>query len=292
MIYLILDQFSSLLMPIPKGDSRLRLKATAYVIYYHKDLAQARQFLLDFGFSIACEIPGKEIFFAGYGAEPFVYIARQSKGVNYFGGAAYEVESRAELERASVIKDATGITSFDAPGGGEFVRLTDPVGHHVFLVHGQSKKNSLSTNLEKLVINYEDEKQRKGKFHRFQPGPALVHRWGHYGVTYPDGTYQQMYDWYTQTLALAPSDVVLKDGKPITCFFHIDRGLEFTDHHAFFFKRVKDDDKPTVAHSAFEVHDYDIQQLGHNFLTSKGYEICWGVGRVSSAKFLFIITNR
>ncbi|OAL05585.1 Glyoxalase/Bleomycin resistance protein/Dihydroxybiphenyl dioxygenase [Phaeosphaeriaceae sp. SRC1lsM3a] len=266
-------------MPIPNDDSRLRLKATAYVIYYHKDLAQAREFLLDFGLSIARETPGKEVHFAGYGEEPFVYIARQSDGDSYFGGAAYEVESQAELERASALQYATEITSLDAPGGGEFVRLTDPVGHHVYLVHGQSKNKPQPPKLEKLVINYEDEKPRKGKFHRFQPGPALIHRWGHYGVTYPDGTYQQMYDWYTQNLALAPSDVVLDDGKPVTCFFHIDRGLEFTDHHAFFFKRAKGDANPTVAHSAFEVHDFDIEQLGHNFLMSKGYENCWGVGR-------------
>lgn len=272
-------------MPIPEEDSRLRLKATAYVIYYHKDLAQAREFLLDFGLSIARETTGEEIHFAGYGNEPYVYIARQSDADSYFGGAAYEVESRAELERASAIRDATKITSLDAPGGGESVRLTDPVGHYVYLVHGQSKKTPQPPELKKLVINYEDDKPRKGKFHRFQPGPALVHRWGHYGVTYPDGTYQQMYDWYTQNLALAPSDVVFKDGKPITCFFHIDRGLEFTDHHAFFFKRAKGDDKPTVAHSAFEVHDFDIQQLGHNYLTSKGYDICWGVGRVNCKAF-------
>lgn len=276
-------------MPIPEGDSRLRLTGTAHVIYYHKDLAKAVQFLLDFGLSIARETPGKEVHFAGYGTEPFLYIARQSDGDSYFGGAAYEVESRKELERASKIEGATNITPLDAPGGGEFVRLTDPVGHHVYLVYGQSKKEHQPPKLEKLVVNYEDDKPRKGKFHRFQPGPALVHRWGHYGVTYPEGTYQQMYDWYTQTLALAPSDVVFKDGKPITCFFHIDRGLEYTDHHALFFKRVKGNDQPTVAHSAFEVHDFDIQQLGHNYLTSKGYEICWGVGRAS---FAISLTHR
>ncbi|KAI4935124.1 uncharacterized protein J4E92_002411 [Alternaria infectoria] len=88
-----------------------------------------------------------------------------------------------------------------------------------------------------------------------------------------------MYDWYTKTLALAPSDIVYKDDKPITCFFHIDRGLEYTDHHAFFFKRVKPDYEPTVAHSAFETHDFDVEHLGHDYLESKGYESCWGVGR-------------
>ena len=88
-----------------------------------------------------------------------------------------------------------------------------------------------------------------------------------------------MYDWYTSTLSLAPSDIVYKDSQPITCFFHIARGAEYTDHHAFFFKPTKSNAKDNVAHSAFEVHDFDIQQLGHDYLASKGYELCWGVGR-------------
>lgn len=270
-------------MPIAKGDPRIRLLKTAFVIYYHANLDKAKKFLLDFGLEIALERPGEEIFFNGYGTEPFVYIARRSpSGANKFGGAAYEVESRDELERATRIPGATQrLTMLEGfPGGGEMVTLTDPVGHEVHLVHGQSpRQHSVEPKLEKLTVNYEDEKPRKGRFQRFEPGPAPIHRWGHYGVTYPDGKYQEMYDWYTQTLALAPSDVVYKDEKPITCFFHIDRGLEYTDHHAFFFKRVKPNAKLNVAHAAFEVHDFDVQQLGHQHLQGQGYELCWGVGR-------------
>ena len=268
-------------MPLPQHDTRLRLKATAFVIYYHSDLAKARQFLIDFGLSIAQETQGKEIYFEGYGVEPFIYIARQAENKSHFEGAAYEVESRADLERASEIDGASSVAPFKGPGGGEFVKLTDPVGHNIYLIHGQTKKEPEAPALKKLTVNYEDEKPRKGEVHRFEPGPAPVHRWGHYGVTYPDGTYQQMYDWYTKTLALAPSDIVYDGDKPITCFFHIDRGLEYTDHHAFFFKRAKPNQEPAVAHAAFETHDYDVEHLGHNFLESKGYEICWGVGRVS-----------
>lgn len=131
------------------------------------------------------------------------------------------------------------------------------------------------------MVNYEDEKPRKGKFQRFKPGPAPVHRWGHYGVTYPEGQYQAIYDWYTQNLSLAASDIVYKDGKPTTCFFHVDRGQVYTDHHAFFFKKAKPGKPLNVAHAAFEVHDFDVQQLGHDYLASKGHELCWGVGRVS-----------
>lgn len=275
-------------MPVQDNDQRIRLVKTCFVIYNHVDLPRARQFLLDFGMTIVHEDPDKEIFFTGYGAEPIIYIAREAApgSSSTFGGAAYEVETRAELLRAaSIVPNATPITPLPVnAGGGEIVSLTDPAGFQVHLVHGQTPKlpsASPDPRLEKLVVNFEDEKPRKGKFQRFTPGPAPVHKWGHYGVTYPPGTYQAMYDWYTTHLSLAPSDIVYKNGKPVTCFFHIDRGLEYTDHHAFFFKCAKSGDAPTVAHAAFEVHDFDIQQLGHQFLESRGYELCWGVGRVS-----------
>lgn len=266
-------------MPIPENDSRIRLLQTAFVEYYHADLAKAKEFLADFGLEVA-EDRGDAVFYKGYGSDPYVYVARQAKGDSAFGGAAYDVESRAELERAAKLPSATAIRSLSSPGGGEVVTLTDPVGHQIHLVYGRTRREPEDKNLEKLVINYEDEKPRKGKFQRFEHGPAPVHRWGHYGVTYPQGKYQEMLDWYTSTLALAVSDVVYKDDKPVTCFFHIDRGLEFTDHHAFFFKMAKPNQAPNVAHAAFEVHDFDTQQLGHQYLTEKGYELCWGVGRV------------
>lgn len=270
-------------------DSRVRLLKTAYVIYNHANLAEARQFLLDFGLSIASERPGKEIFFEGYGTEPYVYVARQADSGSFFGGAAYAVESREELEKAHRQYGVTSIQPVNGPGGGEQVTLTDPLGNPVHLIWGWQEKEQQPMNLERLTVNYEDDKPRKGRFQRFKPGPAPVHRWGHYGVTYTEGMYQNMYEWYTTTLTLAPSDFVYRDDNPITCFFHIDRGLEYTDHHAFFFKPAKPGQKTNVAHAAFEVHDFDIQQLGHNYLTSKGYKTCWGVGRVSvtSGWFLF-----
>ena len=268
-------------MPSLEGDP-IRLLRTAFVIYYHEDLEKARAFFLDFGMKIAEEKPGEEIFFKGYGTEPFIYIARKAVngGGSSFGGAAYVVYSREELQRAEAIDGATRLSSLKAPGGGEILTLTDPAGHKVHLVYGQVEKQQEPMNLKKLVVNYEDEKPRVGRFQRFEPGPAPIYRWGHYGVTYPEGYYQVMFDWYTKVIGLAPSDFVHRDDKPITCFFHIDHGQGFTDHHSFFFKPAKPGQKPNVAHSAFEVHDFDIEQLGHNYLESKGYELCWGVGRV------------
>lgn len=268
-------------MPLPQDDPRVRIKKTSFVIYYHHDLLKAKQFFLDFGMSVCAEIEGEgEVFFQGYGPDPFVYLAKQAKdNKSSFGGAAYLVEDRGELEKASRIPGASAVLPLEAPGGGEIVTVHDPVGHPVHLVHGQTQKIIENKGLQKLEVNFEDEKPRKGRFQRFNPGPAPVHKWGHYGVTYPQGMYENMLRWYTTYLALAPSDIVYKDDNPITVFFHIDRGDDFTDHHAFFFKPAKLGMAPNVAHAAFEVHDFDIQQLGHDYLTSRGYELCWGVGR-------------
>lgn len=257
----------------------IKLLKTAFVVYEHADFDTAKRFYLDFGLQVAQEAQD-EVFFKGYGSEPFIYhLKRASK--SSFGGAAYVVESESELERAEQIPGATQRRSLRSPGGGSVVTLTDPQGFKVHLVHGQRECAATPPHLEKLTINYEDAKPRKGKFQRFEPGPAPVHRWGHYGVTYDpiNVGYEAMFDWYTQVIGLATSDLVHRDGRPITCFFHIDRKQEYSEHHAFFFKPCKPGQEPNVAHSAFEVHDFDIQMLGHNYLESKGYEICWGVGR-------------
>lgn len=268
-------------MPLPPSDPRVRIRKTSYVVYYHAKLDEARQFFLDFGMQEVVPYEGQnEVFLRGYGPDPFVYIARRgTENESKFGGAAYLVESRDELEKATRIPGATAIARLDAPGGGEIVSLTDPAGHPLHLVFGQRPKAIEEMQLEQLVVNFEQDKPRKGRFQRFKPGPAPVHKWGHYGVTYGPGQYQAMFDWYTKHLALAPSDIVYRDGQPMTVFFHIDRGEDYTDHHAFFFKPSKPGEDVRVAHAAFEVHDFDIQQLGHDYLTKKGYELCWGVGR-------------
>jgi hypothetical protein len=276
---------------LPESDSRIRINRTAFVIYNHKDIQDARRFCRDFGL-FEVESRGEETFYCGYGKDPFVYWLRQAKQgqPSSFGGAAYVVEHHDELIKAARIPGATQIKPFEAPGGGEIVSVKDPLGFYIHFVHGQEQretevaKKEIERAVEQLKgeshkVNYEKNKPRKGSFLRLQPGPAPVHKFGHYGITYPDGRHDDILDFYTKHFALAPSDQLSRDGKKIVTFFHIDRGLEYTDHHCFFIKPAKPQDVPSVAHSAFEVHDFDTQHLGHQHLQQKGYELCWGVGR-------------
>ncbi|GAC95150.1 hypothetical protein PHSY_002725 [Pseudozyma hubeiensis SY62] len=286
---------------LPKEDPRIRIKRLSFVVYNHADADKARQFYLDFGMAIVHQ-GGGSTFFGGYGPDPFVYWLRKAEpgDPSSFGGAAYEVEERAELDKAAKISGASEIQPLDAPGGGQIVTIRDPLGFVVHFVYGQQKRSAgeidtlpsddsdpvLGQVLKDIksrdhVYNYEepDQKPRKGKFLRFKPGPAPVHKFGHYGCTYPAGRHDEVYDFYTRHFALAPSDQLERDGKTIVTFFHIDRGQDFTDHHCFFIKPAKPNQSCSVAHSAFEVHDFDTQQLGHQHLTAKGYNNCWGVGR-------------
>ena len=89
-----------------------------------------------------------------------------------------------------------------------------------------------------------------------------------------------MVNFYTMNFNIVPSDFlhVEKDGqkKNVALFAHIDRGTDYVDHHSFFLST-----NPTshVHHCSFEVHDIDTQHLGHQWLSEKGYESVWGVGR-------------
>lgn len=128
---------------------RIRLVRLAHVYYTHRDLATASQFLADFGFqkrtqTISSKTGQKAIFYHGADAQqPFVYCAREGTE-DVFGGAAFVVESREDLEYAAkTLPGASGIVDMDIdeenpPGGGLRVTFTDPVdGFPFHLVWGQ-----------------------------------------------------------------------------------------------------------------------------------------------------------
>jgi hypothetical protein len=44
---------------------------------------------------------------------------------------------------------------------------------------------------------------------------------------------------------------------------------------------------PGVHHSAFEVHNFDVQWLAHDFMKEKGYKLHWGIGRHGPGSQIF-----
>jgi len=253
---------------------KIKLVRIAHMNYTHSNFEEAHEFLLNFGFTVV-ENRGDTIFYKGYGTEPFVYCA--SKGAEKsFGGAAFVVESIEDLELASkTLPRATEIHDLDAPGGGKRVTFYDPVdGFPMHLVYGQEQVPK-SAHLPELSYNFPDAKHRPvNKLQRFKQGPAPVHKLGHFGCCVTD--FPKTFDFYTSRFNLKPTDIIHDNGTDITAFMHLDRGKEQVDHHTFFFYAGP---KFHVHHSSYEVHDFDVQKLGHQWLKNHNYELAWGVGR-------------
>ncbi|KAJ3458008.1 hypothetical protein MRS44_012117 [Fusarium solani] len=258
------------------NDSKIKVLRLGHVYYKHKDSAKAEKFLAAFGF-IEVKREGKRIYYRGYGSEPFLYCLEESS-VNEFGGAALVVESSEDLEKArAIFPDATEIYDLDeAPGGGRCVTVKDPIdGWPLHLVHGQTPVEP-AKDYRYLDFNFPHKKNRAGnEFQRFEKGPALIHKLGHFGLCVTQ--FQKTFDFYTTHFNFVPSDIQHDEtGRYIASFIHLDLGETFTDHHSFF---IFEGPKSHVHHSSFEVHDFDVEVLGHDYLRDQGYQNCWGVGR-------------
>ncbi|KAK3673478.1 hypothetical protein LTR78_006712 [Recurvomyces mirabilis] len=271
-------------------SKQVKIVKLAHMRYQHPDLEEITTFMRDFGMHIVQTSDhgnegGKRRWFRGYGSDQYVYYAQS--GPKKFLGGTFEVESLSELEKATAIPGAAeeGIQKLDdAPGGGHMLTLTDPEGFMVNLLYGQEAAPT-GDFPEKVIVNDEVEKPRVRKFNRFTPGPAAVHKLGHYGLCVQD--FDEQLKWYTRNFNLAPTDFLYvpdgggsKDGgggkKDVAAFLHIDRGADPVDHHTFFMSTNK---TSHVHHCSFEVHDYDTQHLGHQWLGGKGYTSVWGIGR-------------
>ena len=267
------------------AKKQVRALRLAHVVYSHPDLERALSFLLDFGFVEEQRTPDR-VYLRGYGSQPYLYVVEKSADAKrHFRGAYWQVDTLEDLEAAAARPGASPIEDIDAPGGGKIVTLQDPNGFRVGFVFGQQLRNSEGATafLEKSdpVPNTALEKPRKGPFRRFKTGPSPVHKLGHYGFIVPGGKFESTLSFYKDLMNLKPTDAVFNPatGKDETCFCHIDLGPQYTDHHSFFVASGPEDRPATIHHSSYEVNDFDTQTLGHDWLRSKGWTNCWGIGR-------------
>ena len=258
-------------------ENQVKLVKVAHMRYQHPDLPTITKFLKDFGMHIAKETEDK-IWFRGYGNDQYVYYAQKGIEKKFLGGT-FEVESYEDLEKATKLPNAGQIEEMkDAPGGGYILTVHDPEGFPMNLLYGQQPAQTGELP-EKIIQNYEVDKPRVRKFNRFTPGPAAVHKLGHYG--YSVQKFEEQVEFYTRNFNLAPTDFlnVPTDGgktKDVAVFMHVDRGDDPVDHHTLFMATNR---TTHVHHASFEVHDFDTQQLGHQWLAKQDYTSVWGVGR-------------
>ena len=161
------------------------------------------------------------------------------------------------------------------PGEGKVVCLSDPDGHRVEIVAGQSEAPRLEVPPAQ-PWNLASGHQRLRATKRVGAGPAHVVRLGHVVLNVSD--FRASERWYKDRFGFITSDEVrLSPELALGAFLRCDRGDTPTDHHTLFLAQ-----SPKGAgfnHAAFEVVDLDDLMLGHQRLKDGGRHAEWGVGR-------------
>jgi catechol 2,3-dioxygenase-like lactoylglutathione lyase family enzyme len=179
------------------------------------------------------------------------------------------------ISSASRAPRASAIEAIDEPGGGKRVRLTEPNGYQIEIVHGIAKLPPIATKRQKLNTA-EEPLLRAGELMRLPKGPSHVKRIGHGVLMTPK--FRETVDWFREMLGFVCSDDVYAGEKSnlIGSFNRCDRGDTYVDHHVLF---CLNHPKTGLNHLSFEVSDIDDVAIGHDYLAQFGYEHMWGIGR-------------
>ena len=251
----------------------IRVRDLAYARLRSPDLDAQEEFLTAFGMVRAARTP-TALYMRG--TDPAHHIHVTELGDAKFIGFAWTVASEDELNAIARLPGASGIESIDEPGGGKRVRVTEPNGYTIEIVHGMAAAQPIQVVRQPLNSGFEPLK-RAGEVMRFASGPSSVKRIGHAGT------------WLAKkpgNRSLVPrhpwpglfDDVYAGDKDNIIGqFSRIDAGDDYVDHHAFFCMK---NERAGLNHFSFEVQDVDDVFIGHEYLDSLSkYEHMWGIGR-------------
>src|SRR5262249_53972894 len=142
------------------------------------DLDRQEAFLTDFGM-VRAERTKTALYMRGSDAPHHIHVTEL--GEPRYVGIAVHAAREEDLERLARTEGASGIENIDEPGGGKRVRLTDPDGYQVEVVHGMATLTPIS--LERPAVNSGNDKfRRKGELFRIAQGPSHIKRFGHFVI--------------------------------------------------------------------------------------------------------------
>lgn len=251
----------------------IKVTDIAYGRIRSPDLDAQEEFLTHFGM-VRTERTDSALYMRG--TDPDHYIHVTEKGDPAFVGLAFYARSEDDLERIAKAPGASGIETMDEPGGGKRVRLTEPNGYQIEVVHGIETLPAIPVQLQELNSGPYPVR-RAGEVMRIHRGPSRVKRIGHGVMGSPK--VMETVNWFREMLGLVCSDDVYAGDKSniIGSFNRCDRGDEYVDHHVFF---CITHEKAGLNHLSFEVQDVDDVFTGHEYLAELGkYEHMWGIGR-------------
>lgn len=253
--------------------ANIKVKDIAYGRLRSPDLDEMEEFLTNFGM-IRSERTDTALYMRG--TDPDHHIHVTEKGDPAFVGFAYYAASEDDLERIAKVPGASAIEAIDEPGGGKRVRLSEPNGYQIEVVHGIEELTAIPVPSQPLNMG-DEPLNRAGELMRIHRGPARVKRIGH-GVM-ASSKLMETVNWFRETLGLICSDDVYagSEDNVVGSFSRCDQGDAYVDHHVFF---CLNNERAGLNHLSFEVHDVDDVFTGHEHLRESGkYEHMWGLGR-------------
>jgi len=251
----------------------IKVKDLAYGRLRTPDLDVAEEFLTHFGMIRAARTPDALYM---RGTDPSHHIHVTERGDPAFVGFAYRAASADDLARVAKAPGASAVEEIDEPGGGRRVRLREPNGYQIEVVHGIQPLPVIAVAREAMNTGSEPLR-RAGALMRPAKSPAPIKRIGHGVLGTP--RVRETVQWFRETLGFICSDDVYAGDKEniIGSFNRCDCGDEYVDHHTLFCVM---NERAGLNHMSFEVPDVDAVFMDHEYLTRLGkYEHMWGVGR-------------
>jgi catechol 2,3-dioxygenase-like lactoylglutathione lyase family enzyme len=251
----------------------IKVKDLAFGRLRSPDLDQAEEFLTHFGMIRAARTP-KALYMRG--TDPSHHLHVTELGTPGFVGLAYYAASEEDLQRVAKAPGASAVEAIDEPGGGRRVRLREPNGYQVEVVHGIEALPPITVPRQPMNTGTEPLR-RAGEPMRLRKSPAPIKRMGHGVLGTPK--VRETVQWFRDTLGFIGSDDVYAGTKDniIGSFNRCDRGDEYVDHHTLFCVM---NERAGLNHMSFEVPDVDAVFMDHEYLARLGkYEHMWGVGR-------------
>jgi len=245
----------------------------AYVRFRAPDLDRAEAFLTAFGMARAART-ATALYMRGTDGAHHLHVTEL--GEAGFVGVGLRAASGADLERIAAAPEATsGVEPTGEPGGGRRVRLVDPNGIGIDVVHG-IEPVAPAPLPSRRPLNTGSRRARFGDRQAVEPGPAHVKRLGHFVLLVND--FGETERFYHERFGFLNSDEIYLGDREmvVAAFMRCDRGAEWVDHHTFFAIGAG---QVQLNHVSFEVEDLDDLMVGHAHLAAQGYEHHWGVGR-------------
>ncbi|MDR7156685.1 hypothetical protein J2W40_003530 [Sphingobium xenophagum] len=258
--------------PVVPVEPIIRAESMAFVRFRRADIDAMDRFLRDFGLTPLREAADVR-YYRGAGTDPFL-VEVERGDVDAFLGFGVNARHADDLVTLSKAMGAA-VEPASIPGGGQRVRLVDPVGVTVDVVYGATGVHPLLEAAELGPVNTPFHKNRVNSTVRPPLAPSPIFKLGH--IVFQRPNFAVSLEWYMRHLGVIPSDIqVVEDGTAILAFCRFDRGAEPADHHSI---AILGGPAPGLLHVSFETFDIDSLGQGHQFLKSKGWTHHWGIGR-------------